>query len=133
MKKTNNMGIFKHNAIIVTTSIGAKDEFLQTFDKAVELFGNLVTPMIRSQYNGFNTFFVTPDGSKEFWYESDEFDIKRQQLYDFVESFRYEDGSTSIVIIDVGYGEMEVGIDMTKIEQSNYKQKLNETNIRQSI
>lgn len=77
------MGYIRHHAIVVTAY--DDDEIKQAHDRATELFEHLVTPIVKSGMNGYASFFVAPDGSKEGWERSNEYDLKRAELVAFVE------------------------------------------------
>lgn len=69
------MGYIKHEAIIVT---GWNEERLTAArDKAVEL-ELVVTPFAESPVNGYKSFLIVPDGSKEGWEESDKGEVRRE-------------------------------------------------------
>lgn len=70
------MGYMRHDAIIVTQWDLATLKKLR--DKAIEL-GLVVTDIVKSPRNSYATFVVVPDGSKEGWDFSDEFDKKREE------------------------------------------------------
>lgn len=76
------MGYIKHNAICVTCF--DKEQTNRLHDKAKEIFGELVTEIIESAINQYYSFFVAPDGSKEGWKDSDEYDIKRKKYKQFI-------------------------------------------------
>ena len=110
------MGYIRHNAVIVTAA--GYDDALQALErahqKAQELFGPLVTPVVESVINGYRSFFVAPDGSKEDWPESDAYDAKRKEFCGFIDSLAYEDGSSGVQFVDVGYDEEDVvSVDRT--------------------
>lgn len=110
------MGFIKHNAIIVTGVKYSPREFRKAYDKACELFGiEGVSNIVASQINGFMSFFVAPDGSKEYWDDSNEGDSKRKQLADYIDSLAYGDGSTSVNFVDVSYDEKH----KAKVERTN--------------
>jgi len=102
------MGYCKHNAILVTDW---DDKRLRKMHKkAVKIFeGKLVTPIIPSVSNGYGTFVIVPDGSKEGWETSNEYeyDEKRQEFFvylsdksyfpDVVELWYDESGESGIV------------------------------------
>lgn len=113
------MGYIKHNAIIVTDAgyPEAKKKLDLTHKKAEELFGDLVSPMIKSKINENHSFFIAPDGSKEYWDLSDEHDSKRKVLANFINSLAYDDGSNAIKFVDVSYDECHE----VKIERTNPK------------
>lgn len=101
------MGYIKHNAFIVTGNSypETNEKFKKTYDKAKELFGDLVSEIIPALINGYQSFFVAPDGSKEGWDMSDEHDDKRKKLADYIDSLAYSDGSNGIKFVDVGFDE----------------------------
>lgn len=100
------MGYIKHNAIVVTGASYDSIRFHKAYDKARELFGyESVSDTVKSTLNGYISFLVAPDGSKEGWPESNEYDDKRKQLADYIDSLAYDDGSNSIDFVDVGYDE----------------------------
>lgn len=111
------MGYIRHNAIIVTGDSyqGAQQDFEMAHKKAKKLFGNLVSDTIKGVINGYQSFFVAPDGSKEYWTESDEFDEKRKMLAGFIDSLAHSDGGNSLQFVDVGFGD---SYD-TKIDRQN--------------
>ena len=106
------MGYTVHHAIIIT-SCDAK-LLHKAYKKAFEMF-DWISPVSPAMINGFASFFIPPDGSKEDWPESDEEDKKRQKFLDWLEKQRNEDGSTSLDYVEVQYAD-EGGND--KILQS---------------
>jgi hypothetical protein len=101
------MGYIRHNAIIVTSGgyVEANEKLQLAHQKAVDLFGGLVTPIIISVMNDHQSFFVAPDGSKEYWDTSYEYTFRRESFADYVDSFAYDDGSNPLDFVDVGYDE----------------------------
>jgi hypothetical protein len=95
------MGYMKHNAIIVTGF--DKKRVLKAHKKAIEIFTlkfeggmgelwNIVTPIMVSPINGYHSFFVAPDGSKEGWSDSDEGDKRRKKFIDWlIEGYKKND------------------------------------------
>lgn len=63
------MGYIRHDAIIVTTSSHDR-EVLEESRSAARRFGLLVSEVIFT-VNGYVSFFIPPDGSKEGWDASD--------------------------------------------------------------
>jgi hypothetical protein len=70
------MGYIKHNAIIVT---GDADSASQARNIA-DILGLYASPIMCSQNNGYYSFFIPPDGSKEGWPDSLEHDKLRQRF-----------------------------------------------------
>jgi hypothetical protein len=64
-----------------------------------------VSELTPESTNGYRSFFVAPDGSKEGWDTSDAGDGARQQFIDWLDAQRYEDGSTSLSWVVVAFGE----------------------------
>lgn len=96
------MGYIKHHTIIVTTY----GEYVETaHDKAIELFDGLTSNIVKGKINGYSSFFIAPDGSKEGWDESNKFDELRKTFIDWVNEQAYEDGSNSIAFAEIFYGE----------------------------
>lgn len=95
------MGTIAHHAIIVT---GSSESIERAREKAVEIFkvdpedhelfnrimGHPViagvTNIVASGVNGYDSFMVAPDGSKEGWGLSDEGDKRRKELLDWLEA-----------------------------------------------
>lgn len=88
------MGIVSHNAIIVTCDgvDDARDMLWDAHKKAEELFEELVTPIVSSEANQHRSFFIAPDG----WYDgrsgSNEYDKKREEYMNYLDTLRYEGG-----------------------------------------
>jgi hypothetical protein len=112
----------KHNSVIVTCDLYEKDKFVQVLDKASDLFGSLVTQYVHTKLNGYLSFFVATDGSKEGWPEAEEADTKRKALCDFIDTFAYADGSSPFWYVDVAYGETNDG-NRAYIARSNMEEK----------
>ena len=81
------MGYICHHTIIV---VGMDFDFMDKFPvtdahkKAVEIFGDTVSLVVSSPMNGYMSFFVAPDGSKEGWDDSNEGDSKRDEFKEFL-------------------------------------------------
>lgn len=95
------MGYMKHHSISVSSSI----ELSSVHEKAIEIFGDLVSPIIESKLNGYKSFFIAPDGSKEYWPDSELYDNKRNILIEYIEGLKYEDGSNSVRYCEYVWGE----------------------------
>jgi len=84
------------------------------YAKAKELFGPLVSEKVKTKLNGFISFFVAPDGSKEGWEESDYADKQRAELVGFIEEQQCSDGGNPIKYAELFYGDDdrgEVGVE----------------------
>ena len=106
------MGYIRHHAIVVTS--WDENAINTAHEKADELFGEAVSDVVQSQWNGYRSFLIPPDGSNEGWTESDAGDIARERFKDFLRSkaFVHEDGSSPLAWIEIMYGDEagEVGI-----------------------
>ena len=100
------MGVICHNNIIVTCDTFAENEFELVRAKAIELFGDLVSSTVKTELNGYYSFFVGTDGSKEGWPEAEEAELKRKELCNYSDTFAYEDDSSPFNYVDLEYGEV---------------------------
>jgi hypothetical protein len=109
------MGYIRHHAIVVT---GWDEKFERAHAKAVELFKDiarnvlhrkegrsLVSPIIPGIVNGYKSFFVAPDGSKEGWEESDNANTARDRFVEYLRAQANDDGSTSLRYVEVQFGD----------------------------
>lgn len=96
------MGHMRHHAIVVTTW---NHELIdQAHAKAVEL-GMSVSNVTSEVTNGFRSFLVAPDGSKEGWDQSDQGDQQRDAFIEWLDEQRYEDRSTALDWVVVQFGD----------------------------
>ena len=104
------MGYILHHAIIVTD--WDETRIPKAWAIAAELFTSdkptatghglcLLSPIIRSPINGYQHFFIAPDGSKEGWAESDFFEAKRDE---FLARLRALDPDGVPAWVEVAYG-----------------------------
>lgn len=94
------MGYMQHHAIIVTSwKEGALND---AADKAKQIGLEVLGPS-SGAINGERTFLVCPDGSKEGWADSDEFDLKRARFLIYLNLVRYEDGSSPLSWVELTY------------------------------
>ena len=105
-----------YHSIVVTS----RDQILleKTYERANKLFGILVTPIMLSIVNRCFTYFIAPDGSKEGWDTSYEYDVLRKDFIDYLKSFTYDDGSTSIKYCEFCYGGDSDGFETRIINHS---------------
>lgn len=99
------MGYDRHHGIIVTTF--KKDYIEDAHREAERIFSTPVSEVCPESINGWLSFFVPPDGSKEGWDESDKGDHERDVFVAWLEGQRYEDGSSRFAWIEVQYGDGE--------------------------
>ena len=109
------MGWHRHHAIVVTSC--NQDSIEWAHDKASEIFhanepekygpsDGRVTPVTEitdKVVNGYRSFMVAPDGSKEGWSESDRADEARESFIDWLEEMRYDDGSSLLCWVEVEF------------------------------
>lgn len=95
------MGYMRHDAIVVTSW---KRDALEAAVQKARDFGLEVLGPSAEVINGISTFLVCPDGSKEGWDESDEFDGKRAQFLEYLNGERYEDNSSCLSWVALAYG-----------------------------
>ncbi|MDR2870713.1 MAG: hypothetical protein LBV04_09705 [Deferribacteraceae bacterium] len=97
------MGTIQHNALIVTSTASDMPRF---YEKAIELFGaQLVSPVISASANEYQSFFVSPSGSKLGWDTYDKHMEAMAKMLDFLDSF-YNDTKVYLEYVKVSYGEL---------------------------
>lgn len=74
------MGIITHDALIVTGFAEAIADAHEQATALFQAFPGLVSPLSSRQMNGYQSFGVFPDGSKEGWDHSEEADRCRDEL-----------------------------------------------------
>lgn len=94
------MGYIRHNAIIVTS--WKKEAIDEAISKAVELDMTVIGPSDKVT-NGYKSIMICPDGSKEGWRESDIGDERRSLYRQWLDSQKYDDGSTNLDWVEVVY------------------------------
>jgi hypothetical protein len=105
------MGTIQNDVIIVT----GYDRYINdAYKKAREIFNvpaldyiskDLVTPIMWHITNQEGTFMVAPDGSKEGWDLSDEFDNRRKEFKNWLKA-----NSDGLDWVHVTYGEIQYRI-----------------------
>lgn len=114
------MGYMKHNTIVVTSF--DEKEILVAHACAKELFNkttptyhdmSIVSEVITSTINGYYSFFVAPDGSKEGWEDSNLFDTNRRSFIKFL-----EENASNCDFLDAAFGgdDNAVMINASKYE-----------------
>ena len=96
------MGYIRHHAIIVTSY--DSDLIEEAHYKAKKLFKN-VSEICDSVMNAYYSFFIPPDGSKEGWEVSNEYDEKRDEFIEWCKSKEYSDGSNPLDYVELFYGD----------------------------
>ena len=76
--------------------------------KASKIFGDEhVSELIETHLNNIMSFFISPDGSNEGWEASDKGDDNRDAFIEWLESLRYDDGSSPLAWAEVQYGDSD--------------------------
>lgn len=105
------MGYTRHHAIVVTgllrDNCGVSFPRIEDAHAEARALFPRVTEIIESDLNGYGSFLIPPDGSKEGWSESDEGDAKRARFTGWLRSKQYEDGSSPFRWVEVQYGDDE--------------------------
>lgn len=96
------MGYMRHHAIVVTSW---KDELIEAAHAKAVGLGACVTEITPEVTNGYRSFLVAPDGSKEGWDASTAGDARRAELVAWLDEQRYSDGSTSIGWVEVQFDD----------------------------
>lgn len=97
------MGYMRHNAIVVTSSSPSAFDKVYAFAVAS---GACVTNVVDGVVNGYRSFMVCPDGSKEGWAQSEVGDLQRFAILDYIRTFAWpEDGSSPIDWVEVQFGD----------------------------
>lgn len=93
------MGYMQHHAIIVTAY---NDRIYPLHVKAIDIFGDAVTEILPSAINGYRSFFVGPDGSKEGWPESDAGNARRQEFNEWLKENNQSHDAAEVQYHDEG-------------------------------
>lgn len=97
------MGTVIHESMIVTS--WKKELLLEAYSKAVDYFApNQVSGVTDSPVNGYYSFLISPSGSKIGWTEEKHHRTAMDDIEDWIRSKSYDDGSNSIEIARVKYG-----------------------------
>lgn len=97
------MGYIRHHAIVVTSF--DRIELDRLHREAVEIFGKQVSGIVEAGVNGYDSFFIGPDGSKEGWQPSVEGDKQREKFKQIIHGCAYEDGSNCIRFAELFYAD----------------------------
>jgi hypothetical protein len=97
------MGTIHHHAIIVTSWDSGVIRDAHAFAESI---GAYPTDISEAANNGFESFAILPDGSKEGWSASHTGDAIRADLIEWMNRQEYEDGSNRIWWAEVGFGEL---------------------------
>jgi len=100
------VGFIRHHAFVVTGGNWSPKTIEDAHRLALAIFDyNQVSELSGFTINGYRSFFIAPDGSKEGWEESAAGDIKRMEFKRRLRNeFRYEDKSSMVDWVEVFYG-----------------------------
>lgn len=98
------MGYMRHHALIITS--WDEDKIKEAHKRAETLF-HVVSPVLNSTANGYLSFFIPPDGSKEGWADSNAGDMQRDGMIQWLNEQAHDDGSTCFDWVEVQYGDDE--------------------------
>lgn len=99
------MGYMRHHAILVTSWDREKIE--EAWNVAKATFSQEITGIVGPTVNGYCSFMIPPDGSKEGWPESSRGDEQRDWFISWIRSKQYSDGSSCLDWVEVQYGDDE--------------------------
>lgn len=109
------MGYMRHHCIIITG--WDKKIVNKAYRKATSIFtGCPISKPTKEVINGYTSFWIAPDGSKEGWGDSDKGDMERGEFIKYLMGLYYEDGSSPLAWALVQYGDDNC---ITKIIDSN--------------
>lgn len=109
------MGTMHHHAIVVTSYSAEKIELAH---RAASRRFPWVSPLSPQVVNGYRSFFIPPDGSKEYWDVSDQGDTRRQDFIDWMNAQAFDDGANGLSWVEVGFGEL--GYEVDSSDQDHY-------------
>lgn len=114
------MGYMRHHAIVVTSGIG---DFIEKAHAKAEYCFPWVSPISPSAINGYQSFFVPPDGSKEGWEDSDLGDVNRKLFFEWLESQQYGDDSSPFDWVCVQYGDDDLKCKVVRDSQEPLRRR----------
>lgn len=118
------MGMTIHQALIVTSS--DKEAVEIAHKEASERFGDIVSPVVASPTNGYQSFTVFTSGSKLGWEPQEEHEQKLRSFCDYLSTVRINtDWSFPIDFVMVEYSSEMFASDLVAgaavvVCQSNY-------------
>lgn len=101
------MGMINNECVIATGIKGLGAENIREWiSKQTEEHQKLFAE-IPGLANDFTTFILAPNGSKKGWPMAKDCDKLRCNFINFMESFKYDDGSNPWKWVEVGFGERD--------------------------
>jgi len=113
------MGTINHNAIVVTSW---DPKLIRRARREAGRIFPWVSPVSPQVVNGYSSFFIPPDGSKEGWVASNEGDSRRAEFIKWMNAQAYDCGSSALEWIDVGFGEYGYEVEANNHEHYLEKQ-----------
>lgn len=104
------MGSIKHHTIIVSTNFAK--EILLLHKEAIRIFGKLVSPIVPSNRNDYQSFFVGPDGGKEEWQISEVGDEKRREFVELLNAVSENEDGGYLTFVEVSFGDEDGGAEI---------------------
>ena len=95
------MGYMRHHAIVVTSW---DNKILRKAHKKAKKLFKQVAPITPPAINGYVSFLIAPDGSKENWLPSDHGDEKRREFIEWTDRLRDEVGF-KIDYVEIQFGD----------------------------
>jgi len=92
------MGYMRHHAIIVTSY--NKEKIEKAHKKASTIFQTSITPITTEATNGYTSFLIAPDGSKEGWDDSNKGDEARRLFIKWIRM-----NSSSLDYVEVQFAD----------------------------
>lgn len=97
------MGNIVHRPLLISS--WNKPDLDKIYNKALKLFSNkCVSNLINAGINSIHHFAIFSNGSKEGWAENEEYLGQIIKMIKYIDSFDYEDGSSSIEYVFLAYG-----------------------------
>lgn len=100
------MGYVRHDAILVTSMF---EEHIAKAHESAKLIFTTVSDLLPSRMNGYHSFLVPPDGSKEGWPDSDAGDSRRADFRKWVKRYIDTLGWNPFEGVYVNYGRDDEG------------------------
>lgn len=110
------MGYMRHHAIVVTSFDKKK---IAAAHKQAERLGAHVSNVVEGAVNGYFSFLIAPDGSKEGWGESDDGDQQRESMKEWLCKQEFEDGSSVLDWVEVMFGDDDGEVEI--VDDGDYK------------
>lgn len=110
------MGYHIHHTIVVTSF--QSDAISEAHRLAVETFGasSIVSPLCAGLTNGYQSFMIAPDGSKEGWQQSDDMDAARAAFRFALR--RLEERSLWVDWVEVSFGGDEPDVNTRLVDHT---------------